>query len=52
MTYKVEIATTPLGGVLACMAVEDGEKALATDACKVHDKGMGVFHGSATAFVI
>jgi hypothetical protein len=48
----VEILATPLGGVFACVAVEDGEIALATDVGEIDNKRVGVFHRSSLSTVV
>lgn len=48
-TDLVEVCATPLRGVLASVAVKDGEVALATDASEVNDERVCVLHGIAVA---
>lgn len=48
----MEMVSTPLGGMLACMAVEDGEEALAAYRVKVDDEGVRVLHGAPGALVL
>lgn len=43
---------TPLGSMLACVAVKDGEEALAADTVKVGDKRMRILHRPADTLVL
>jgi hypothetical protein len=52
MTYFVEVGATPFCGMLACVAIEDCEEALAADATKVDDERICVLHRSARALVL
>jgi hypothetical protein len=45
-TNLVKMGATPLCGVFACVTIEYGEKALASDVVKIHDERMSIFHGS------
>jgi hypothetical protein len=51
MTYFMEMGTTPLCGVLASVAVEYCEEALAADTAKVDDERVGILHRSPCTLV-
>lgn len=48
----MKMLSTPFCGVLSCVAIEDGEEALAADVVKVCDEGMCVLHCAADALVL
>lgn len=51
-SHLMEVLATPFCGVLACMAIEDGEIALATDIGKVDNKGVRVLHRTSLAAIV
>lgn len=51
-SHLMEVLATPLGGVLACVSVKDGEIALAPDCRKVDDKRVRVLHGATLATIV
>ena len=50
--YLMKVVSAPLCGMLACMAVEDGEEALAAYGVEVDDEGVRVLHGAPGALVL
>lgn len=50
-SYLVEMLATPLSGMFASMAIEDGEEALAAYGVEIDDEGVGILHGTTGALV-